>query len=358
MVDLLDEDELVEVEEDALEHGLDTRGEQQEGTVEVELSEDYLVHILVKQNIENVDVGNISHLNLDRQNIRSIPTSVLEGFSSVTNIYLQHNCLETLDFCKQLKSLRFLCVSNNKLKEVRGLEGLQALRVLDLSFNFLHAVDVSALPESLQFLMVKGNPCSQEEGEGEGEGEGEKIETLVEELRALPNLIEVDGKRLKSSLLQSDTKVFSFSERRRQRKTNEGDHVKRMEEEIEEQIERDIAIEKAKLQMRDDKHLSHEVQRIKNTIDSLHEGNAGGVGSASNSYVNFRPAVDGLMHHARTEMINKVDAMKERCRIRRLNTQEYSDEIAEQISKMKQQLREKPFKSMSRPSTASSSKGS
>ena len=94
MVDLLDEDELVEVEEDALEHGLDTRGEQQEGTVEVELSEDYLVHILVKQNIENVDVGNISHLNLDRQNIRSIPTSVLEGFSSVTNIYLQHNCLD------------------------------------------------------------------------------------------------------------------------------------------------------------------------------------------------------------------------------------------------------------------------
>ena len=59
-------------------------------------------------------------------------------------------------------------------------------------------------------------------------------------------------------------------------------------------------------------------------------------------------------------MVNKVDAMKERCRIRRLNTQEYSDEISQQISKMKQQLKAKPFKAAgggasSRPATASSS---
>jgi len=54
-------------------------------------------------------------------------------------------------------------------------------------------------------------------------------------------------------------------------------------------------------------------------------------------------------------MINKVEAMKERCRIRRLGTQEYSEQISGQIAKMKQKLRTRPFGSTSRPSTANSS---
>ena len=188
--------------------------------------------------------------------------------------------------------------------------------------------------------------------------------------------------------------------------------MQRLEEDFQAQVEREIEMEKAKLLMSEDTHLSNEVQRIKNTIDqTLHDGN----GKMMNNYVNFRPAVDGLMHHARTEvgstsflywstlflshtqdkhiatvrkefqkkeknrkkgnseithtddplsiishsqtcmqMLNKVDAIKERSRIRRLNTQEYSEEMSQQIAKMKQQLREKPFKALSRPSTASS----
>lgn len=55
------------------------------------------------------------------------------------------------------------------------------------------------------------------------------------------------------------------------------------------------------------------------------------------------------------QMINKVEAMKERCRIRRLGTQEYSEQISGQIAKMKQKLRTRPFGSTSRPSTANSS---
>jgi hypothetical protein len=75
--------------------------------------------------------------------------------------------------------------------------------------------------------------------------------------------------------------------------------VQQLEEDFQEQIEREIELEKANLLMSEDTHLSNEVQRIKNTIDqTLHDEN----GKMTNNYVNFRPAVDGLMHHARTQV--------------------------------------------------------
>ena len=69
-----------------------------------------------------------------------------------------------------------------------------------------------------------------------------------------------------------------------------------MELEVEAAIEREIELERARLKMSEDAHLSNEVERIRNTIETIHGG-----GSAAGC-VNFRPAVDGLMHHARTEV--------------------------------------------------------
>ena len=54
-------------------------------------------------------------------------------------------------------------------------------------------------------------------------------------------------------------------------------------------------------------------------------------------------------------MANKVDAMRERCRIRRLNVQEYADSVSSQIGDFKSKMREKPFRfsgAHSRPGTA------
>ncbi|QDZ23630.1 hypothetical protein HOP50_11g61700 [Chloropicon primus] len=326
-------------------------GEVEEGEdaseAEVELTTETLEVILGRQNVENVDASQISHLNLDRQRIGVVAEGALAEFKAVTNLYLQHNCLKSLEFSSRLTALRFLCASHNKIETLAGLQDLQGLRVLDVSHNQIGEVAASELPGSLQFLMLKGNPCSEEEGDEE---------EMFGRLQSLPNLIEVDGKRVKSSvLLGQDTKLFSFSDRRRvldgdESEAAENDRVRKIEMEVEAQIEREIEMEKAKLLLREDTQLSNEVERIKNTIENMHQG------AAPSSHVNFRPAVDGLMHHARTEMINKVDAMKERCRIRRLNTQEYSEEITQEISKMKAKLRSKPFSSLppSRPSTASS----
>ena len=66
-------------------------------------------------------------------------------------------------------------------------------------------------------------------------------------------------------------------------------------------------------------------------------------------------SLSSLLLFSFAQMINKVEAMKERCRIRRLGTQEYSEQISGQIAKMKQKLRTRPFGSTSRPSTANSS---
>lgn len=79
----------------------------------IELTQEALDEILGSQNVENVDASKISHLNLDRQRIGRVPHSVLSGFKSVTNLYLQHNSIETLDFCSEVRrslalALRFL----------------------------------------------------------------------------------------------------------------------------------------------------------------------------------------------------------------------------------------------------------
>ena len=218
---------------------------------ELNLCTETLDEILKRQNAENVDTSQVSHLNLDRQRIGSVDDMVFTGFGSVTNLYVQHNRVKNLAFCgqvspnprsaphrpphdadagpssssllpidclfssdlsvcrdlprflAQLANLRFLCASNNELERVDGLNGLRGLRVLDVSHNRITRVTPEDLPPSLQFLMLAGNPCA---------GEG----TVMEGLKAMPSLIEVDGKRFKSSIAATggQAKIFSFRERR------------------------------------------------------------------------------------------------------------------------------------------------
>ena len=85
---------------------------------------------------------------------------------------------------------------------------MQALRVLDVSFNVIDSFPLDELPASLQFLLVKGNPCASDET---------RLDALDEQLRSLPNMIEVDGRRLKGASAYSETKFFSFSEKRKKK---------------------------------------------------------------------------------------------------------------------------------------------
>ena len=98
---------MVHMEADMLE--IEPEREEEREDENIDLTQEALDEILGSQNVENVDASKISHLNLDRQRIGRVPHSVLSGFKSVTNLYLQHNSIETLDFCSEVRRcLRFL----------------------------------------------------------------------------------------------------------------------------------------------------------------------------------------------------------------------------------------------------------
>ena len=69
---------------------------------ELNLCTETLDEILKRQNAENVDTSQVSHLNLDRQRIGSVDDMVFTGFGSVTNLYVQHNRVKNLAFCGQV----------------------------------------------------------------------------------------------------------------------------------------------------------------------------------------------------------------------------------------------------------------
>ena len=71
--------------------------------------------------------------------------------------------------------------------------------------------------------------------------------------------------------------------------------AKQLEKEISDDIDREIRLEQAKLKTREDGALNDEVSRIKNSISSPDAV------KTSQDY-NYRSAMDGLMHHARTQV--------------------------------------------------------
>ena len=92
---------MVHMEADMVEIEPEREDEREDENIELTL--EAVAEILGSQNVENVDASKISHLNLDRQRIGRVPNSVLSGFKSVTNLYLQHNSIEALDFCSEVR---------------------------------------------------------------------------------------------------------------------------------------------------------------------------------------------------------------------------------------------------------------
>ncbi|GBG66488.1 hypothetical protein CBR_g63070 [Chara braunii] len=113
--------------------------------------------------IEDVElaVSKLTHLELDREKIARIDGALLPLLPNLTNLYLQHNLLESIKPLEAAVNLRFLTVSSNRLREIEGMLALKNLMFLDVSYNQIQALDpaTNGLPLSLRFLDTRGNPC-------------------------------------------------------------------------------------------------------------------------------------------------------------------------------------------------------
>ncbi|KAL5007300.1 hypothetical protein ScPMuIL_016106 [Solemya velum] len=128
------------------------------------------LHLLVKRHLppeaESWDqekilqsLSRISHLRLDRENIRDIDSLELLG-DSVTNVYLQQNIIERIENFECLKNLQFLTLAGNRIRKVENLSNSKLL-FLDLSNNKIEEFDIDEFPQSLIILNLKYNPCTK-----------------------------------------------------------------------------------------------------------------------------------------------------------------------------------------------------
>eukprot|EP00904_Undaria_pinnatifida_P002087 jgi/Undpi1/1187/HiC_scaffold_10.g04649.m1 len=99
-------------------------------------------------------------LRLDWQRIASIQN--LDIFTSVRELYLQHNRIEKIEELDTLRSLEFLALGSNRIRRVENLRHLNKLQVLDLSNNMVKDVDTQELPRNLTILNLANNPCCQD----------------------------------------------------------------------------------------------------------------------------------------------------------------------------------------------------
>jgi Leucine-rich repeat (LRR) protein len=122
---------------------------------------------------------NISHLRLDRENIKVFDLD-LQEYSNITHLYLQHNRLTELTLSSE--NLCFLSLSNNAISTLKL--NTPELVVLDVENNLINCID--DIPQNVEFLNLKGNPVTQTAG------------YRSDILKKFKNLKELDGIQLPS----------------------------------------------------------------------------------------------------------------------------------------------------------------
>eukprot|EP00933_Yihiella_yeosuensis_P010126 TRINITY_DN11639_c0_g5_i1.p1 TRINITY_DN11639_c0_g5~~TRINITY_DN11639_c0_g5_i1.p1 ORF type:complete len:314 (-),score=64.93 TRINITY_DN11639_c0_g5_i1:28-900(-) len=87
--------------------------------------------------------------------------SGLEAFESTEVIYMQHNRIERIECLDCLPKLQFLALQMNRIKKIENLLCLPALEFLDLSRNQIAELETDQLPQTINILRLRGNPCAK-----------------------------------------------------------------------------------------------------------------------------------------------------------------------------------------------------
>ena len=109
---------------------------------------------------EYAEFQQLSKLSLSDNVITTIDDTAFCG-TQIEDLNLSDNLLRGVpDLCCIAGTLRSLTLSYNDLYVLHGLECLNVLNFLDVSWNLMSAIDVDLLPPSLAKLAVSGNPIS------------------------------------------------------------------------------------------------------------------------------------------------------------------------------------------------------
>lgn len=123
-------------------------------------------------------------LHLEWQNIGEI--AMLEPFEMADVLYMQYNRIERIEGLECLPNLQFLALQHNRIVKVENLTCLTVLECLDLSKNQIETLEENELPETINMLNLKENPCTVVPG-------------YSERLSArLPDLGYLDGEEINS----------------------------------------------------------------------------------------------------------------------------------------------------------------
>lgn len=120
----------------------------------------YLQYLcIVDQNItkiENLCCPLLKELWISETKVSQIEG--LQGLVELRKLYLYSNQIRRIENLDHLKNLEVLWLSSNDIEEIEGLTKLQRLRELNLSNNKIRKLGKSLLPNSsLEILMLAGN---------------------------------------------------------------------------------------------------------------------------------------------------------------------------------------------------------
>lgn len=121
-------------------------------------------------------------------------TSSAEVFLNATHIFLQYNLIEELDGLQLLDHLQVLVVHHNRIRSIQPLGVLSHLTYLDASYNSIEHVNMDwDLPDTLQVLDLRHNPCCPETNSKNSEYEKKSYRERA--VLKFPSLVELDGRK-------------------------------------------------------------------------------------------------------------------------------------------------------------------
>ena len=150
-------------------------------------------------------VSSLEELALHQEELQSIgPLLGRTCGKTLKILLLQNNVIERMvpSELRLFRSLEYLNLALNNITKIEGLGGMEFLKKLDLTLNFIDAddleesVDELAKCRSLEELFLLGNPCMGSGEDGGAKGWSRGREYVV---ARLPGLLRLDGRDVRRS---------------------------------------------------------------------------------------------------------------------------------------------------------------